>query len=114
MAFTSFMSSGSIDKAGKYIWVWAYAYFVTSTQKSVLKKALENNFKSIDPSLTCFRPMTDVFNREYSWAPSCKVYNESDRISIGIDSGAVRLGEYYVQTPSSCGRMNMMVARMRS
>lgn len=58
--------------------------------------------------------MTDVFNREYSWAPSCKVYNESDRISIGIDSGAVRLGEYYVQTPSSCGRMNMMVARMRS
>lgn len=93
VAFTSFMSSGSIDKAGKYIWVWAYAYFVTSTQKSVLKKALENNFKSIDPSLTCFRPMTDVFNREYSWAPSCKVYNESDRISVGIDSGAVRLGE---------------------
>lgn len=93
VVFTSFMRSGPMDKTGKHIWVWAYAYFVTSAQKSVLKKALENNFKSIDPSLTCFRPMTDVFNREYSWAPSCKAYNASEKLSIGNDFGIARLGE---------------------
>lgn len=62
------------------IWSGVYAYFVNSKQKKFLQASLQKHELSISDDIVWPMQTYYVFNREYPWAPSCKMLKKSMRL----------------------------------
>ena len=66
-----------IDVKRLFIWSWTYAYFITPEQKEVLLERAKRCLCAITDEIMPYNQTYEIYNREYPWAPSCKVFKKS-------------------------------------
>lgn len=77
-----------INNMSKRVFLWTHAYFVSETQQEeIIKASKDNLFKFESMELLDSNMSYKVFNREYPWAPSCKVFKENELVELLINTG---------------------------
>lgn len=80
-----------INNMSKRVFLWTHAYFVSETQQEeIIKASKDNLFKFESMELLDSNMSYKVFNREYPWAPSCKVFKENELVELLINTGEER------------------------
>lgn len=76
-----------IDRDRLYEWSWAYAYFVSIGQAEQLVNCITNNRPVITNATASFHQETNVYNKEYPWAPSYKCSEQYAEVEVDIETG---------------------------
>ena len=89
ISLTRYFDTGRkmIDRDRLYEWSWAYAYFVSIGQAEQLVNCITNNRPVITNATASFHQETNVYNREYPWAPSYKCSEQYAEVEVDIETG---------------------------
>lgn len=81
------------------VWSWLYAYFVTPEQEELLSECAKNGLPVLGYDLASHNETYVVFNREYSWSPSCKELKESAWVDAQVKTGEYEMVTETYQVP---------------
>lgn len=68
-------------------WSWLYAYFVSKEQAEELTKCSEKGLSVISSEISSHHDAYTIYNREYPWSPSCRIFKECAWVDAYIKTG---------------------------